>query len=65
VPDNLLITYSRRYGLTPMRRTAMDSVLMGHPDTRTTLTYLGVRLDDMQEAMDRMGRFEDSIRGTA
>ena len=102
VPDNLLITYSRRYGLTPMRRTAMDSALkraaeraglecshhtlrrtfgrmhwlaetrietisalMGHADTRTTLTYLGVRLDDMQEAMDRMGRFEDNIRGTA
>ncbi len=35
--------------------------LMGHCSIDTTIDYLGIRLDDMTDAMDRLGEYQKSI----
>ena len=36
--------------------------LLGHEDTKTTLLYIGVNMDDKSSAMDQLADYENAVR---
>jgi len=36
--------------------------LMGHEDTKTTILYLGLNMDDMSDAMQRLHLFQNALK---